>query len=294
MPQPPPTERTVEANGISLHLRDWGGPEARPPIILVHGLASNARIWDLVAPLLARSFPVVALDQRGHGGSDKPDNAYGFGEVTADLAGVAAALGWRRPLVVGHSWGANVALQLAADYPSLPAGIVLVDGGTNELAARMSLDEALHRLAPPRLAGTPRAAFVARLRSGWMAHMWSQEAEDAVMGNFAIDEEERIAPHLTFEHHLQIVRAIWEQRPTSLFARVACPALIIPAELPPADEQARQLQELRREGVARAASEIAGARVVWAHNSVHDVPLHHPAWLADQIASFAQGLGAAT
>jgi pimeloyl-ACP methyl ester carboxylesterase len=286
----PPTDTFIAANGLRLHVRDWGGPAETPPVLLVHGLASNARIWDLVAPILAREFRVAALDQRGHGLSDKPDHGYDFATVTRDLAAAIAALGFERPLVAGHSWGANVALQLAAEEPGLPRGIVLVDGGTNELGASMSLDEALERLAPPRLAGTPRATFLDRMREHWarMGAPWSQAIEDIVMGNFAVDAQDRIAPHLTFENHLKVVRALWEQRPTQLFSRVVCPALIIPADPPPPlDEQAARWQESRRRSTALAAATIPNARVVWAHESAHDIPLHHPAFLAEQIASFA-------
>jgi pimeloyl-ACP methyl ester carboxylesterase len=180
-----------------------------------------------------------------------------------------------------------VALQLAADHPELPGGIVLLDGGTNELAALMSLEETLERLAPPRLAGTPRADFLDRLRTRWASGPVSQAIEDAIMGNFAVDAEDRIAPHLTYENHLKIVRAMWEQRPTQLFARVACPTLIVPAEMPPADERAAQWLDLKHRSVAAAAAAIPHARVVWARDSIHDVQLQRPEWLAETIAEFA-------
>jgi pimeloyl-ACP methyl ester carboxylesterase len=271
-----------------LHLRDWGGPEAPPPILLVHGLASNARIWDLLAPLLAPHFRLVAIDQRGHGMSDKPDDGYDLPTIAGDLAGAIGALGWSRPLVVGHSWGAHVALQLAADRSDLLAGIVLLDGGTNELAAAMPLAETLERLAPPRLAGTPRAAFLERLRGRLTNEVLSQAAEAAIMGNFALDAEDRIAPHLTYENHLKIVRGMWEQRPTQLFAHVACPALIIPAELPPAGQSAAAWLDRKRRAVAVAQATIPHARVVWAHDTIHDVQLQRPEWLASEITAFAR------
>jgi pimeloyl-ACP methyl ester carboxylesterase len=285
-----PTDIFIAVGGLRLHARDWGGPAgAAPPILLVHGLASNARTWDLAAPQLAHAFRVVALDQRGHGLSDTPDDGYDFETITGDLARAIGALGWERPLVVGHSWGANVALQLAADYPALPSGVVLVDGGTNELASFMSLDDTLERLAPPRLAGTPRAAFLGNLRARWAGGPFSQEIEDLIMGNFAVDAHDRIAPHLTYENHLTIVRALWEQRPTRLFARVECPALLVPAEPPPPlDEQAAQWLDRKRRSVALAEATIPHARVVWARESIHDVQLHRPAWLAEQIAAFAK------
>ena len=285
-----PSDTFISSGGLRLHLRDWGGPDAPPPILLVHGLASNARIWDLLAPLLASHFRLAAIDQRGHGLSDKPDNGYDLPTIAGDLAGAIAALGWSRPLVVGHSWGAHVALQLAADHPDLPAGIVLLDGGTNQLASVMPLEETLERLAPPRLAGTPRAEFLERLRGRWADAALSQAVEQAIMGNFAIEAEDRIAPHLTYENHLKIVRGMWEQRPTQLFAQVACPTLIIPAELPPADQRAMEWLDLKRRAVAAAEASIPRARVVWAHDTIHDVQLQRPEWLASEIAAFARSL----
>jgi pimeloyl-ACP methyl ester carboxylesterase len=285
-----PTDTCITVDGLRLHLRDWGGPDVPPAILLVHGLASNARIWDLLAALLAPNFRLVAIDQRGHGVSDKPDDGYDLATIAGDLAGAIVALGWSRPLVVGHSWGANVALQLAADYPDLPAGIVLLDGGTNELASVMPLAETLERLAPPRLAGTPRAAFLERLRGHLTNGVLSQAVEQAIMGNFAIDAADRIAPHLTYENHLKIVRGMWEQRPTQLFAQVACPTLIIPAELPPADQSAAEWLERKRRAVAVAEASIPHARVVWAHDTIHDVQLQRPEWLASELAAFARSL----
>jgi pimeloyl-ACP methyl ester carboxylesterase len=285
-----PTETFVTVGDQRLHLRDWGGPDSAPPIVLVHGLASNARIWDLLAPLLAPNFRLAAIDQRGHGLSSKPEGGYDLVTIAADLAGAIAALGWQRPLVVGHSWGANVALQLAAGHPNVPSGIVLLDGGTNELASVMPLAEALERLAPPRLAGTPRAQFLEMLRSRWASGALNPAVEAAIMANFATDAEDRIAPHLTFENHLKIVQGMWEQRPSQLFARVACPTLIIPAEQAPADAAAAEWIERKRSAVAAAAASIPQARVVWAHDTIHDVQLQRPEWLAGELAAFARSL----
>ena len=85
-----PIDGWLPANGINLHYRDWGGfdkPEAQP-VVLLHGLASTCHIWNLVAPILAEDFAVIAVDQRGHGHSDKPDYGYDFATVARDLLGV--------------------------------------------------------------------------------------------------------------------------------------------------------------------------------------------------------------
>ena len=77
----------------------WGGEW----LVLLHGLASQAHIWDLVAPLLIDSFRVIAIDQRGHGLSDKPDSGYDWATVTADLDAILNAL---NASPIGRCWPA--------------------------------------------------------------------------------------------------------------------------------------------------------------------------------------------
>ena len=139
---------------------DWGG-EGRP-VVLLHGLASTSRIWDLTAPLLARDFSVIAVDQRGHGDSGKPDAGYDFASVGGDVAALLEGRGIERPVLVGHSWGADVALELAVARPELLRGIVFVDGGTIDASARY---DTLHdALVADGATGFPAAL---PLRSSW-------------------------------------------------------------------------------------------------------------------------------
>jgi pimeloyl-ACP methyl ester carboxylesterase len=162
-------------DGVELSVLAWSldGPAA--PVALVHGLASNARLWDGVAPeLAARGHPVVALDQRGHGLSSKPSGGYDFARLSLDLLEVFSRLGWsgeRAPVVAGQSWGGNVALDLAAHHPRSLSGLVLVDGGTIELSPRFAdWPTCEAALAPPPLAGTPFEDFERLVRAahpGW-------------------------------------------------------------------------------------------------------------------------------
>ena len=146
----------VTANGLRFHYRDWGG--SGPPIVLLHGLSSNARIWDFVAQDLSSDWRVLALDQRSHGGSEGPEDGYGWPEVTSDLAAYLDGVGLERPLIVGHSWGANVAASFAATFPERPAAIALVDGGTSGFSSspEMTWERVREMLAPPKLKGVAR------------------------------------------------------------------------------------------------------------------------------------------
>ena len=123
-------------------------------MVLLHGLASTCHIWNLVAPLLAQDYRVVAMDQRGHGASSKPGEGYDFATVSRDLTGLIKGLGMDRPLIGGHSWGADVALEFAVANPEVPKGLFLVDGGMIQPSARYAnLDEAREQMAPPVFSG---------------------------------------------------------------------------------------------------------------------------------------------
>ncbi|GIT02287.1 MAG: hypothetical protein CM1200mP27_09120 [Chloroflexota bacterium] len=73
---------------------------------------------------LGQDHRVVALDQRGHGETDKPNSGFEFASVTQDILGVMDCIGGDHPIVIGHSWGGSVALELAVRAPDSVKGMV--------------------------------------------------------------------------------------------------------------------------------------------------------------------------
>jgi pimeloyl-ACP methyl ester carboxylesterase len=259
------------------------GSETKAPFLLVHGLASNARLWDGVARRLAEAgHPSVAVDLRGHGHSDKPDAGYDFATISADLRALIGGLGpgFERPILVGQSWGANVILDLAVRNPDLVRGIVLVDGGLTDLReAFPTWDICWERLAPPPLVGMPRSSVEAYFHS---AHAdWPEEGFEGSIGNFEIRPDDTIAPWLTRDRHKAILESMWGQRTGELWRALRVPALIIPVDGGEGD-----WTKAKRAGVAdaSAATEANGlpARVVW-FTGDHDIHAQHPAELTEAI-----------
>jgi pimeloyl-ACP methyl ester carboxylesterase len=87
-----------------------------PPLLLIHGWPGSWYYWRLVMPALARDFEVIAVDQRGIGLSDKPEEGYDTGTLANDLAGLMDALGHQRFAVVGVDTGLLIGYALAADH----------------------------------------------------------------------------------------------------------------------------------------------------------------------------------
>src|SRR5438034_6637530 len=162
-----PVERRVEvAPGVFLHAEQRAGERAAAPFVLVHGLASNVRLWDGVAEHLhALGHTVIAIDQRGHGRSDAPASGYDLDTAVADLLALIGALELERPVLAGQSWGGNVVLELAWRHPEAVRGIACVDGGVIELSQSYpSWEECLAKLTPPSLDHLTMAELEARIR----------------------------------------------------------------------------------------------------------------------------------
>ena len=282
-----PRSEFVEAGGLRFHYRDWGG--TGEPLLLLHGLASNARIWDLTAPLLSGRFRVIALDQRGHGLSDKPDGGYDFASITGDVAAFVQALGLERPALVGHSWGANVALQFAADRPEGVSALALVDGGFLEISAfeGMTWERTVAVMSPPPLAGMKLEAFLQGARN-WpgLGEFWNDDVQQIVLANFRVDDDNTIHPHLSRDNHLKILHSLWEQTPSALWSRVRSPILLVPSTRDNPDPRNAVWMEHKRKGIALAEQFAPSLKVVWMDDTVHDVPLQRPVELAETIQSF--------
>ena len=208
-------------------MRWWDGDA--PPFLLVHGLASNARMWDGVASrLAAHGHAVAAVDQRGHGQSDKPDHGYEYATLTADLIAVMDALGVGSVAAVGQSWGANVVLELATRYPARVRGVACVDGGVRDAIDRFPVwEEAERRLAPPDFRTTAATQLEARLRELFAG--WPEEGIEGSLANFEVLADGTVAPWLSRDRHMVILRQLWEHRPSKVRSRIAVPVIDIEA-----------------------------------------------------------------
>ena len=112
-----------------VHFLEWGDAGS-PPLLLLHGGNQSSHSWDLVSLHLADRYHVLALDQRGHGDSEWARDAdYSPDAMAEDALAFIEQQGLERPIVMGHSMGGRVTMELLSRRGDLPRAAVFVDVG---------------------------------------------------------------------------------------------------------------------------------------------------------------------
>lgn len=274
-----PATSPVRAGGTTLALRRFS--IGAPDVVLLHGLASNARIWDGVGSLLAaRGITAVALDQRGHGESDRPAGGYDLATSVADLDAVLATLGAARPVVVGHSFGAHVALQHAVDGQHPTGGLIGVDGGFLDwrVTPGLTAERARALLAPTEW----EMSLAEWRRARWLPPEVDRAAPSVrafLDASVLVGPDGRVRPRLATAAHAALADALVRQDPAALVARLSVPYQFCLATQ-------EDLPIPKAPGFALLRTRFPWGRYCVHLGAAHDLPLTEPARLASEIADF--------
>ena len=278
-----PAESWAQIGGLNVRYLDWGGDG--PPIFALHGLASSAHWYDIVAQMLRKHGRIIAPDQRGHGQTTQADTGYDWQTLSSDIVGLMDHLGIDKATVLGHSWGGNVAGNLAAKFPEKVENLVLIDGGfVGRRQQPGATWEAFKERARPRDVSGTREEFLDRLRIQ-LAECWSDELERIVQTMVYEDENGQIKDILHPDNHAQVMRAMWDEPPSTSLPKVTCPALLVPAG-PRAERANSDFAKMREEMVEMASKSIPDCQVHWIPNTMHDIGYHKPVELAEVIIQF--------
>ena len=256
-------------------------PGFRPiAFLFVHGLASNARLWDGVADHLAsRGYPSVAVDQRSHGLSEDVDGPFDFATLADDLLSVIdEALPPEAPVIAaGQSLGGNVVLELAYRHPARIAALACIDGGFITLSrAFPDWETAARELAPPSFDKVLYTDLEKRLRKRYSD--WPESGVKGQLANFEIAADGTIRPHLQRDHHFRLLEEMWKHQPCEIAPSLQQPVLVI------ATTQTVAGRAAKRESVSRFANLLPSGRVIWldAHHDLHaQYPRLTAGWLEE-------------
>ena len=264
----PRSERftTPGLDGVFLHALHRGEP-SRPKLVLLHGGGANAHWWDHLASALARDCHVVALDFRGHGASDHPDEIVA-GAFQRDLAALLEHLSAPQAALVGHSMGGEVALAHAAGATATRA-VVAIDvarGASPRTRRAMRLGLSM------RTGYSTREEAVARYRFLPPAP-YASEALRCSIAEHSVYQ----APDGRFRFRFDPRWFSLPARSEPPLERIACPTLVV---------RGAESSLMTAEGAAQLVRRIPRARLVELAEAGHHVHLDQPQACLEVLRSF--------
>ena len=271
----PSGEGRLQRDGADIHYVEWKAEhEAPPPILLLHGLSSNARYWDRVASHLSHRR-LVALDLAPL----TPERAT-MAELFRDITYAIEHLRLDRPVVAGHSWGAGLALEFVASHPGLVSGLVFIDGPIDGVARIFTWEEVEAFMQPPfqRYRDLDAAAADSRRH---LQGAWGDDLLPFVEGGLRRDGDALVSTLRPDVRH-RILRDLHDSDPQKLW-----PQLKVPAAALIARKNDARISRSTDEGLGRVA-EIAPSLAIKRFETPHDIPLYAPAEVAQEIEVVAR------
>jgi pimeloyl-ACP methyl ester carboxylesterase len=272
----PPEGAFLTVDGVNLHYRE-DGPADAPPVLILHGAASNLEEPRLALSEAMDGQRVIYLDRPGLGWSARPDGPWSPEREAALIAAFLTALDIPQAVVVGHSWGGAITMRLAIDHPERVTGLVLVAPALsawigeaawfNKITHAPLIGPLMTRLIAPltgqaQLEGGSRRAFHPEpLPEGYVAASklplflrpaaWKANAEDMARVN----------------HHLEAQEV--------RYAEIAAPAIFL------AGKGDTVLWSKRHSG--SAAARMADAELIYVKGAGHNLHHHHPEKVAEAV-----------
>lgn len=224
-------DKMIETNGITLHAVDHPGGE--PTLVYLPGLTANAHLFDgVLAAGIGGKYRVLALDLRGRGLSDKPENAYTMDDHAKDVLGVLDAEGIDKAILVGHSFGGLLSMFFAATYPERVEHIVIID------ASKASTHPRVAEMIKPALARLGQTlpsvdAYLAAMQQAPYLHgMWNSALEAYFRADMNVNEDGTAQAHSTPEAIGAAIDGIVALDWDTIVPNVQCPAILLNATEP--------------------------------------------------------------
>lgn len=266
------------------------------PLVLLHGLSQQRHYWGPVIDRLP-GRRIVTVDQRGHGDAATEDvdasTDFSIDRCAWDVECVLDALDMPEAIVVGHSWGASVALRAAARLPARVRSVVLIDGGLfgprHLVGGELDPATVREELRPPPL-GMLEPVLWQAISGGDLSPYWSKPIRAALAPTFRTDEAGRVYTRLGMDRHMAVLDGLIDYDPAPDIEAVCVPAWVVSCEPrdgvdPPEDPVSAAWQRARREQLADLPRTFFVQR--WA-GALHDVPLQWPAMVAGLLETVVE------
>jgi pimeloyl-ACP methyl ester carboxylesterase len=272
-----------KVNGVEIHYAIGGTGE---PVFLLHGVPKTMSYWRRVVPLLTPYYTVVAVDNRGFGGSQRPPAGYDTGTMATDIAELATYLGFDRFRVAGEDWGAAIAYAVTAFHRRRVQQLVFQEtllpglaGGERDPSLALDDGRTGWHFGFFSVPNLPELLLAGRERVFWTYFARRQMWDPSALTEGDIDEmvhsvEQPGGTRAILEMYRSRQVDAEQNRP-HYADPISCPVLAVGADAYLGDEVSRQL--------AQVASDVRGVVIA---ESGHNVALENPAALAEAYLDF--------
>jgi pimeloyl-ACP methyl ester carboxylesterase len=217
-------ERTALAGGRSFRYLERPGDG--PPLLFLHGLGDSADQFEPIAARLPAPWRLLALDQRGHGSSFKPDEGYAPLDFAADTAAFLDERGLSSAHLFGHSMGGRNAMVLSARHPVRVRSLILGDIGPDENLADIRATRRFFEKLPDAFPTSQEA------RRHWRARKpgYPEESIDILMRNLEPAPDGTLRWRFSKAACIAAVTAARSRGWWEFLREVRCPALLLHVE----------------------------------------------------------------
>ncbi|MGB0631856.1 MAG: alpha/beta fold hydrolase [Alphaproteobacteria bacterium] len=238
-----------------------------PTIMLIHANPFDRRLWRFQVEDFSDRYRMIAIDLRGYGASDKPDDAFSFEDMVADVLAVCDAAGVGRAVFIGASVGSSLALRIALDDPDRVSQLVLIGGNAGVAASGKA-----------RIAGY--AANGIAYHTEHIHDLVATGFADTRRGKILIDNFLRDGGDLNPATIANVFRAMEDRDMTDRLSSLSVPTLVVNGE-----------HDLSLAGGRRTAELAPGARHVVLPGAGHVCNYEDPDAFNDELRVFLEGAG---
>lgn len=292
----PSAPLSKNASGVSFRYQEGSDPSLAP-IVLLHGLSQQADFWLPVIDALGRDYSTLSIDLRGHGESRSMAPDYRIEKLSQDCLNLMDELEMDSACIVGHSWGASVALNIAARYPFRSASCVLIDGGAFTPAhivesGTLTRSQLITALTPPLGPFTEDELKAHYLpdHNGFSSEQ-RQSVMSAIARSYTQTSNGGWVTTIGFDRHMAVLEAFLEYNPDSDLKVLAVPAWILMARdvfVTSMNDSIDSWADARSQVGTKVQGKMNIALQHW-YGAVHDVPLYWPIQVSQLISHVVSG-----
>jgi pimeloyl-ACP methyl ester carboxylesterase len=269
-----PQDKFVTANSLKLHYLDCGNPGA-VPMVLLHGLCSDAHYWDFFARNMRGDYHILALDQRGHGDSGWAQS-YGPKYYVLDIEAFVAQLGLDNIVLIGHSMGGISAIIYAARHPELVNRLVIIDIGPEISATGIERMER-EQSSEPEAFGSKEEVI------SYMRRIEPRQSDKFIrhQARYALKQDEKGGLRFKYDRALLSTELRSPQWLWEYVSQVVCPSLLV---------HGMESDMLTPEVAEKVGRSLVFGSVVDIEHAGHSVPGDNPDAFGAAVCKFL-GIG---